>query len=145
MVIKGPKEAIMTALGESGWNVHIHDEFSLANENTLMRLELNDPYINTASFTLAKYTNLKYIILLHPDESYTDVIVFKNFGTTEHIINNAYTSEYGSIYSEELEGTIFFPDSEFKISYEDYSCGETATLEYNFSIKDLWENDSGLY
>lgn len=142
MAIKGKRENIMNAFREIGWSVHIHNEMMSEQGITTMHLELEDPYIDTTSFELLRYNNLKFIILVKPEESYTDVIVFKDFGSDKIVINNAYTYEYGSLYAEELEGTIFFPDEEFKISYEDYSCGEMATLEYNFSVKELWENDS---
>ena len=142
MAIKGKRENIMNAFREMGWNVHIHDEVTLQHGITTMHIELEEPYIDTTSFGLLKDNNLKFIILVKPEESYTDVIVFKDFGSHEIVINNAYMDEYGSVYAEELEGTIFFPDGEFKISYEDYSCGEMATLEYNFSVRELWENDT---
>ena len=142
MSIKGKREDIMAAFAAMKWQVHIHHEITLDANIVLMRIELEDEYIDTDNFALLQYDNLKCIILMNPEESYTDVVMFKDFASSNILIKNAYTSAYGSIYSEELEGTIFFPDEEFSITYEDYSCGEMAKLSYNFSVREQWNNDN---
>ena len=48
----------------------------------------------------------------------------------------------GTLYQEELEGIISFPDQEFSYDYINYACGEKDSLEYNFSVKKQWQNDS---
>lgn len=145
MVIKGTKDTITKALDEIKWHSYIHEETLSENGITTMRIELEDPDIDTKSFELNKYDDLKYIILVHPNGSYTDVIVFKDFGNDEIIIKNAYNTRYTSIYAEELEGVLFFPDSKFEYSFEDYSCGEMVDLKYKFSVKEQWEDDSSFF
>ncbi len=145
MAIKGVKADINAALKESGWSVHIHEEKIISDNIVTLKIELEDPYVEEFDMLpLLKYKNIKYAILVHPEESYTDVIAFKDYGSNEHEIFNAYANEYVSIYSEELEGEIFFPDEPFEYSYEDYDSGEECSLEYAFTIKAQWEDDSNL-
>jgi len=43
---------------------------------------------------------------------------------------------------DKQDGVLFFPDKEFRYSYEDYSCGEMAALEYEFSLKEQRKGNS---
>lgn len=145
MVIKGKKETIISALEKFDWSFRIHEETELSDGLVSVKIKADGDscYFDATHFELTEYKNLKYIILANPDnDPDSDIIIFKNFGTTQQIINNAYTTPNVTLFLEELRGITFFPDQEFCHTYKDYSSGEPVTFEYDFSLKSLWEDDS---
>lgn len=144
IVIKGKSTEINRTLNEYS-RANVRGVEDLGNGLVLYRVDLDDIDCqdDMSDFSLTKCENLKFIALANNEEEYGDKVLFKQFGSAEIKIGNAFDPYFVSTFMEELEGNeVPFMDEPFEFEMESYSDGEWYHVKNAMSFEDEWKDDS---
>ena len=143
MVVKGRKETINDGLNRATYANVIGVE-DLGSGSVLYRVDLGDQYCNSdfSDVPCVDCEDVKFLILANNDEEYGDRVFFKQFGSDEIKLGNAFDPYFVSTFMEELEGNVVpFIDEPFEFDMESYSDGECYHVKNAMSFEDEWRDD----